>query len=134
MVDCQADIQLTVDHLLVVAQSSPSRNDATPSSSSSCAVVERNDDRVDWTGQEEAEIRQQLIAFFATDCSNNDAVLVHGVAEQMGLAHWCEGRKYADKTVAVARKGRQRPPPPTAVEAAVEAAAAADAANNELDS
>lgn len=134
--DCQADIQLTVDHLLVVEQSSPATNDST--SSLSCAVVERNNDRVDWTGQEEAEIRQQLLAFFAAaaDASNDDAVLVfptrmggrtrklvHGVAEQMGLAHWCQGRKYADKTVAVARKGRLRPPPPPAEAVAVAAAA-----------
>jgi hypothetical protein len=34
--------------------------------------------------------------------------LVHYMAEQMGLAHWCQGSKHAEKTVAVARTGSRQ--------------------------
>lgn len=116
--DCQVDIQLTVDHLLIGSSKAVIDNDQTESPSSCSAM----DGSVDWTWKEEQQIRRQLILQFPSAVGaggggeENDKVvifptrmggrrrkLVHYVAEQMGLAHWCQGSKYADKTVAVAR-------------------------------
>ena len=114
-------------------------------------------DSVDWSWQEEQEIRQQISTYFdlsaeeivmiddaainknkedgkpftspseiaekPTSSSDSDITamksstlifpagmgkrkrkLIHYVAEDLGLAHWCVGKKHAEKTVAVRRK------------------------------
>ena len=101
--ECLADIQLTINHLLVP--------DAT---SAGYSVVDKGHvDSVDWTRDEEQEVCSTLQGFvssqsnkmvFPTGLGGRKRKLIHYVAEQMGLAHWCEGKKYADKTVAVSRR------------------------------
>jgi hypothetical protein len=92
-----------------------------------------NSRRVEWTEQEEQDTRNVLAEFMAslpkvngTQCDDGNhqphdvlffptrmrgrrRKLVHALAQEMGLAHWCLGRKHAEKTVAVAAKGRRRP-------------------------
>jgi Methyltransferase TRM13 len=92
-------------------------------------------DSIYWTAQEEIEIRNRLQAYFfnhhdddhddlhhhdqherkilvfPTGMGRRKRKLVHHVAEILNLAHWCEGHKAADKTVAVAIR-RRRPPTP----------------------
>lgn len=101
--ECQADIQLTIDHLLV-----PTDNGDTNGNNSKQPM-----NSVDWTRDEEQEIRDTLQGFiasnnkrlvFPTRMGGRKRKLVHYVAEQMDLAHWCEGDRYADKTVGVSRR------------------------------
>jgi Methyltransferase domain len=94
-----------------------------------------NSRRVEWTEQEELDTHKVLADFMASlpqqtngkQCDDgnhhqpNDVLifptrmggrrrkLVHALAQEMGLAHWCHGKKHAEKTVAVAAKGRIRP-------------------------
>eukprot|EP00978_Attheya_sp_CCMP212_P010270 scaffold24740_cov66-Attheya_sp.AAC.4 len=93
-------------------------------------------DSVDWTRAEEEEVHlelQQLIfassnGSSSTVATGNNAVvaptaevyrypkgmcsrrrnLVHHVAAYLGLAHWSEGRKHADRIAAMAHKGTRR--------------------------
>jgi len=92
--DCEADVRLTIDHLLVKPDQEQIK----------C-------NRVDWTQEEEQSIRTTLEGFlasneatyvFPTRLGRRKRKLVHYVAEQMDLAHWSEGEKWGDKTVAVA--------------------------------
>ena len=91
--DCNADIQSTKEHLL---ESRPIDKDT-----------------VDWTLAEVEEMREFLAKFvegkerkyiFPTKMGGRRRKLVHHVAEEMGLAHWCHGKLYAEKTVAVAKR------------------------------
>ena len=113
---CQADIQRTIDHLIVNPDESSSET-TVPFSSSAAATV----DSVDWTREEQDDIRQQLDAFLATTTTHDEETLVfptgmggrkrklvHYVAEQLGLAHWCVGSKHSEKTVAVRRRRQQQ--------------------------
>jgi hypothetical protein len=108
---CEADIRQTKQHLLVATASSLSLEEAQHGG-------ER--DAVDWTWEEEGEIRRQLEEFLHNATNNDDhnsAVfvfptrlggrkrkLIHYVAAKMKLAHWTHGKKSAEKTVAVARR------------------------------
>eukprot|EP00978_Attheya_sp_CCMP212_P007343 scaffold17066_cov44-Attheya_sp.AAC.6 len=94
-------------------------------------------DSVDWTRAEEEEVHLELQRLFfassdgssSTVAADDNAVLVaptaevhrypkgmgsrrrklvHHVAAYLGLAHWSEGRKHADRIVAVAHKGTRR--------------------------
>lgn len=70
--------------------------------------------RIDWTAEEEEEIRSKLQAVFEetgkhnqthrfpTGMGSRQRRLIHFVAEDMGFAHWGEGRKGRDKIVCVA--------------------------------
>lgn len=99
-VSCERDIHQTMDHLL------HSSNDK----------VEDQRDTVDWTREEEDEIRQQITDFlgahtdfngvflFPTRMGARKRKLIHFVAEQMQLAHWSHGKRDAEKTVAVSRE------------------------------
>jgi hypothetical protein len=49
------------------------------------------------------------VLIFPTRMGGRRRKLVHALAQEMGLAHWCHGKKHAEKTVAVAAKGRMRP-------------------------
>lgn len=74
--------------------------------------------RIDWTHEEEEEIRSNLQCLlneseehnetyrFPTGMGSRKRRLIHFVADDMGLAHWGEGKKGSDKTVCVAK---QRP-------------------------
>lgn len=74
--------------------------------------------RIDWTYEEEEEIRSNLQCLFnkseeygetyrfPTGMGSRKRRLIHFVADDMGLAHWGEGKKGSDKTVCVAK---QRP-------------------------
>ncbi|GAX16914.1 hypothetical protein FisN_5Hh291 [Fistulifera solaris] len=100
---CEQDILQTMNHLL----STSNEKDRVQ-----C-------DTVDWTKEEEDEIRQKIIEFlesqsgssgvllFPTRMGGRKRKLIHFVAEQMHLAHWSHGKKEAEKTVAVSRV-RQR--------------------------
>ncbi|KAL7564183.1 hypothetical protein ACA910_021613 [Epithemia clementina (nom. ined.)] len=52
-------------------------------------------------GERQGDTRAVLV--FPTGLGRRRRKLIHYVAEQMQLAHWCVGRKKGDKTVAVAR-------------------------------
>jgi hypothetical protein len=101
--ECQADIQWTIDHLLV-----PATNGDTKGSNDKQA-----ENSVDWSREEEQEIRkklQDLLAgeddklVFPTRMGGRMRKLVHYVAQQMELRHWSEGDKDADKIVVVGRQ------------------------------
>jgi Methyltransferase TRM13 len=134
--ECESDIQQTRN--LLVASIHPSDN----ANRHSYATTNVNgadatfmvQDSIYWTAQEEIEIRNRLqdyflnhhydkdddhdqherkILIFPTGMGRRKRKLVHHVAESLNLAHWCEGRKAADKTVAVAiRRTPPTPPPP----------------------
>ncbi|GAX25209.1 hypothetical protein FisN_5Lh291 [Fistulifera solaris] len=96
---CERDILQTMNHLL---------NTHNEKDRVHC-------DTVDWTKEEEDEIRQKIIEFLESQSGNSGVLLfptrmggrkrklIHFVAEQMQLAHWSHGRKEAEKTVAVSR-------------------------------
>lgn len=128
--ECQADIQLTTDHLLgtklcqASLESTATAESASASSTTMKAVAldKNKDDSVDWTREEMEDIRQQLADFlartgnkeneklvFPTGMGGRRRKLVHYMAEQMNLAHWCEGSKNAEKTVAVRRRWQKQP-------------------------
>jgi hypothetical protein len=100
---CEQDIRQTMNHLM-------NRNH--DKGKGQC-------DTVDWTKEEENEIRQRIVEFLESQSGNNGVLLfptrmggrkrklIHFVAEQMQLAHWSHGKKEAEKTVAVSRV-RQR--------------------------
>lgn len=108
-VECQADVKHATNHLL-----SPPNKD-------------NNDDpvdAVDWSGEEEQEVRKTIQDFLDRTCDLEDKMeqiflfptkmggrkrkLIHFVAGQLDLAHWSEGSKDREKTVAVARRGRRK--------------------------
>lgn len=72
--------------------------------------------RIDWTHEEEEEIRSNLQCLFneseehgetyrfPTGMGSRKRRLIHFVANDMGLAHWGEGKKGSDKTVCVAKE------------------------------
>lgn len=118
--DCFADVAWTMQHLL-----------ATPIASSDlaikklCGTENVNDsslhDSVDWTWQEEQEVREKIKEFlletahdhsqklvFPVGCKRRQRKLIHYVAEQFDLAHWCVGKKDSERTVCVARRLQQR--------------------------
>ena len=72
--------------------------------------------RMDWTSEEEEVIRSKLQGVmlgsdtirFPTGMGSRHRRLIHFVAEDMGLAHWGDGKKGKDKTVHVCVA--QRPP------------------------
>ena len=92
----------------------PSSDEVTPKNEKS---VEKTL-RIDWTYEEEEEIRSNLQCLFnkseeygetyrfPTGMGSRKRRLIHSVANDMGLAHWGEGKKGSDKTVCVAK---QRP-------------------------
>lgn len=69
---------------------------------------------VDWTWQEEQEIRNQLTQHFSvkeagtlvfpTGMNRRKRKLCHFVADQLNLAHWSVGKKHAERTVSVRRR------------------------------
>lgn len=98
--DCNAEVQLSKEHLLSAAD-----------------CKEFPCDSVDWTWKEEEETTKTLEEFvnsserkriFPTGMASRHRKLVHYKAEQMGLAHWCEGKKYASKTVVVAKRSGEK--------------------------
>jgi hypothetical protein len=102
--ECQADIQWTIDHLLVPSTINGDTNGNN---------YKQAENSVDWSRDEEQEIRnklQDLVAsendklVFPTRMGGRMRKLVHYVAEQMGLPHWSEGVKDGDKTVVVGRQ------------------------------
>lgn len=100
-ISCERDIRQTMEHLL-----HPNNNHE---------KVSDQRDTVDWTKEEEDEIRQKIMEFigaqpdssavlmFPTRMGGRKRKLIHYVAEQMQLAHWSHGKKEAEKTVAVSR-------------------------------
>jgi SAM-dependent methyltransferase len=94
--ECEEDIQRTMEHLLC--------QPTTRSSEQDC---------VDWTAEEEAEIRRRLEDFvqsdkaqlvFPTGTGGRGRKLVHYVAEQMSLLHFGCGKRKSEKVVVVERK------------------------------
>ena len=71
--------------------------------------------RIDWTSEEEEVIRSKLQGVtlgsgtfrFPTGMGSRHRRLIHFVAEDMGLAHWGDGKKGKDKTVCVAQRPRE---------------------------
>jgi hypothetical protein len=99
--ECNADIERSVQHLL--------QDDSSPHYCQPTGL----DGGVDWTYEEEEDVRALLGDFVESDerkwilptgMGSRKRKLVHSVAEQMGLAHWCHGQKYAEKTVVVAKR------------------------------
>jgi hypothetical protein len=78
----------------------------------------------DWTREEEKEIWKSIqdfldrtedmedkmnqVMIFPTRMGGRKRKLIHFVAGKLKLAHWCEGKKDSDKTVAVARRGQRK--------------------------
>lgn len=109
--ECEADIQLTIDHLLIPM--SEGNSSSKPHRLMNC---------VDWTSDEEEAIREQIQVYvdskehtfvFPVRLPRRIRKLVHYVADQMGLEHWSEGKVRADKTVSVGRKGCRKQLPST---------------------
>ena len=97
--ECNADIEITRQHLL---QATDMQQHSQPTM-----------DGVDWTWREEEDVRAMLKEFckgderkwiLPTGMGPRKRKLVHCVAEKMGLAHWCHGKKYAEKTVVLAKR------------------------------
>lgn len=121
--ESQADVQWTIDHLLL----SETKTVTTLAELTATAEIAGfnklthdfgNDDSVDWTLKEKDKVSRVLLDFvasfennekenaaimvFPTGMGGRQRKLVHYLAEQMGLAHWCQGSKHCEKTVAVA--------------------------------
>jgi hypothetical protein len=128
--DCEADIKVAKAHLFSAASSGEAAGSNESLSSLSSLPNKRQKqqqqptaaDRNDWTQSEEAEIRSTILAFLEKTCRDNAPneilvfptrmggrrrKLIHFVAQQLNLAHWGQGKKVSEKTVAVARS---RPP------------------------
>lgn len=107
--DCQADIEVAKSHLLFSSN------------------IERDGARLessDWSFEEEKEITASIQTFldstdgmedkmnqvfiFPTRMGGRKRKLIHYVAGKLKLAHWCEGNKDSEKTVAVARRGQRK--------------------------
>ncbi len=120
--DCENDIGVTKAHLLSSHDKSipPSPEESSSNNNKKRkqpATATTTTDRNDWTHEEEAEIETQITAFldstpdqilvFPTRMGGRKRKLIHFVAERLNLAHWGQGKKVSEKTVAVAK---QRPP------------------------
>ena len=113
--DAQADVQIVMTQLLLDTR--------TPRSSSKETRTPM--DHSDWTHDEEEEIHGQISDFlhrteslstkleqvlvFPTRMGGRKRKLIHFVAHQLELAHWSVGEKDSEKTVAVARRGQNKP-------------------------
>ena len=127
--ESKADIGVTKTHLL---PSSNKNKNTSPEFSSGKKQKQQptNIDRNDWTLEEETEIEAKITAFFKT-CSGGGGgenqtkdetlvfptrmggrkrKLIHFVAERLNLAHWGQGKKVSEKTVAVAKSRPPRTP------------------------
>lgn len=105
--DCNADVQLSMRHLL----GAPADGEMIQSIAASCQETHRVDS-VDWTWQEEESIRTILQEFaagsderyiFPTAMGSRRRKIVHYVAEHLGLRHWSQGETNSEKTVVVAQ-------------------------------
>ena len=116
--DCENDIGVTKAHLLsshdkAISPSLEEFSNEKKRKQPNDTTVDRND----WTHEEEAEIEAKISAFlestphqilvFPTRMGGRKRKLIHFVAERLNLAHWGQGKKVSEKTVAVAK---QRPP------------------------
>jgi hypothetical protein len=99
---CDADVLATVGHIFHSLE--------VPIASNESVISAAN---VNWSQEEEQDVRQRIANFLETQDSclvfpikmgGRRRKLIHFVAEQMGLRHWPVGKKYAEKTVCVARK------------------------------
>jgi len=100
--DCNADIEISKQQLFESIGTDPY-----------CQPTSM--DGVDWTWQEEEDMRKQLTDFvkggerkwiLPAGMGARKRKMVHCVAEHMGLVHWCHGKTKAEKTVAVAKRHR----------------------------
>jgi len=135
--ECLADIEVAKSHLLLssIPTTVDTADSATDSNADSNTTTNTNNKtstntilqsqgvRNDWTEQEEDEIKKSITDFLErtnTDTDSKKEVLVfpsrmggrkrkliHYIAEKLNLAHWGQGKKDSEKTVAVARR-RQR--------------------------
>lgn len=105
--ECEADIRRTMEYLVCQPTSS--------SVSDNNGASNRNGprDNGDWTEDEAQAIRETLQDFVASDETTlvfpvgmgaRNRKLVHYIAGQMNLAHWGEGRRSYEKTVAVRKR------------------------------
>jgi Methyltransferase domain len=117
--DAEADMQVVRAQLLEAPGHSTTTG-STAADGTHCAVVENSD----WTKDEEEEIHTQISDFlhhtermpdkmdqvllFPTRMGGRKRKLIHFVANTFDLAHWSVGDKDSEKTVAVARRGRNR--------------------------
>jgi hypothetical protein len=109
--ECQADVVYAKEHLLLEPISSTTSNNST------------QEESVDWSKDEETEISTTIQEFldategmptkmeevfvFPTRMGGRRRKLIHFVAGRYDLAHWSQGEKDGEKTVAVARRGRR---------------------------
>ena len=110
--DCEADIQVTKSHLLYGRKANDTADDGVPHKKQKQQL-----DRNDWTHEEELEIEETITAFlknnpneilvFPTRMGGRKRKLIHFCSEKLNLAHWGQGKKVSEKTVAVAKT---RPP------------------------
>lgn len=98
--DCMRALHYAMDHVFGASRGSGAEVAASITS--------------DWSYEDEVVMRQKLDEFcknsamelyFPPPMTRGERKLVHGVAEEMGLAHWCVGEKSSEKTVAVAKPG-----------------------------
>ena len=97
--ECQRDIQRTVDYLICRPATSDVKNEHYS---------------VEWTAQEETEIRLELQKFLQRDdllqhtfpvgMGTRRRKLIHYVAETLALAHWGVGQTSSERTVTVAKR------------------------------
>eukprot|EP00984_Skeletonema_dohrnii_P028404 scaffold18382_cov155-Skeletonema_dohrnii-CCMP3373.AAC.8 len=101
----QVDFQIALQHLFGGSTAHEKGKDTVP-------VV--SCDQNDWSSEEVTEIQTQLETFINNDAQDTlrfhrgmgsrKRKLIHFVAEKMGLRHWGEGKKDAEKIVVVARR------------------------------
>ena len=102
-ISCDADFEVALQHLFGKTVHGGAKKELTST------------DQNDWTAQEENEMRSEIEQFLlsSADCQQcsfpkgmggRKRKVVHFVAESMGLRHWGEGKKDADKIVVVARR------------------------------
>eukprot|EP00977_Amphora_coffeiformis_P028941 scaffold37992_cov191-Amphora_coffeaeformis.AAC.2 len=101
--ECNADIQRTMEYLVCQPTTA----------TSNVAIGKGQPDDGDWTEEEARGIRQILEDFvqsneakyiFPVGMGGRSRKLIHYIAGQMKLAHWGEGKRSSEKTVAVRKR------------------------------
>jgi hypothetical protein len=101
---CQQDISVAWSQLIHGGDAMSDCSDWTREEMSQIQGAIQN--FLDSTDHLEDKMEQAMI--FPVGMGKRKRKLIHFCAGKMDLAHWCEGNKDSEKTVAVARRGRRR--------------------------
>ena len=104
--DCNADIYSTIKQLVAPENTTTLSKKGPTLLASKCSV--------EWTTEEESHYHNILAAFLKNDKENTLSFpkgmgsrkrkIVHFVAEDLRLRHWSEGKRDAEKIVAVGKR------------------------------